>query len=285
MTTNERQPAQPDLVLLTLESLHKRVAKLERPDTSFLKRLTENAGAIALFLGLVLTFASLYDVFFAKPAADRVEAIGKFNQAVNSAAQVRQEMLEMQLQTRDPVLQMTVAAMATPRALNNISTARSLLSELDDSDIGIPQLIVLISESFTTGDLGSAGEFIDRAVNKTDATPYLRSEALRYQGKFLFLKGEAGQGRAAFEDAISELGESPGSAAQRAYILADFVSIEFVFGDCKNVEEDIERLVTLLNAPGVTSDARRQIGTTLHNQLQQTQGQRCVMPNAAAKLI
>jgi hypothetical protein len=248
MTTNEQPATQPDLVSLMLESLHKRVAHLERPDTSFMKRLTENAGAIALFLGLVLTLASLYDIVFAKPAADRVEAIGKFNQAVNSAAQVRQEMLEMQLQTRDPVLQMTVAAMATPRALNNISTARSLLPDLDDSDIGIPQLIVLISESFTTGDLVSAGEFIDRAVKQTDATPYLRSEALRYQGRFLFLKGEA------------------------------------VFGDCNSVEQSIERLVTLLNAPGVTSDARRQIGTTLHGQLQQTQGQRCAMPNAAAKL-
>jgi hypothetical protein len=115
---------------------------------------------------------------------------------------------------------MTVAAMATPRALNNISTARSLLSDLDDSDIGIPHLIVLISESFTTGDLVSAGEFIDRAVNKTDATPYLRSEALRCQGRFLFLKGEAAHGRVAFADAMSQLGESPGSAAQRAYILA-----------------------------------------------------------------
>jgi hypothetical protein len=285
MTTSERQPTQSDLVVLALESLHKRVAALERPDTSFMKRLTENAGAIALFLGLVLTFASLYDVFFAKPAADRVEAIGKFNQAVNSAAQVRQEMLEMQLQTADPVLQMTVAAMATPRALNNISTARSLLSDLDDSDIGIPQLIVLISESFTTGDLGSAGEFIDRAVNKSDTTPYLRSEALRYKGKFLFLKGEPAQGRAAFESAMSQLAESPGSAAQRAYILADFVSIEFVFGDCTKVGPNIERLVTLLNAPGVTRDARRQIGTTLHGQLQQTQGPRCVVPNAAAELI
>jgi hypothetical protein len=284
MTTNEQPATRPDLVSLMLESLHKRVAHLERPDTSFMKRLTENAGAIALFLGLVLTLASLYDIVFAKPAADRVEAIGKFNQAVNSAAQVRQEMLEMQLQTRDPVLQMTVAAMATPRALNNISTARSLLPDLDDSDIGIPQLIVLISESFTTGDLVSAGEFIDRAVKQTDATPYLRSEALRYQGRFLFLKGEAAQGRITFADAIAQLGESPGSAAQRAYILADFISVEFVFGDCNSVEQSIERLVTLLNAPGVTSDARRQIGTTLHGQLQQTQGQRCAMPNAAAKL-
>ena len=285
MTSNAGHPTQRDLLLLTLESLHKRVAALEDPKKSPMKRLTENAGAIALFLGLVLTFASLYDVFFAKPAADRVDAIGKFNQAVNSAAQVRQEMLEMQLQTPNPMLQMTVAAMATPRALNNISTARSLLSELDDSDIGIPQLIVLISESFTTGDLASAGEFIDRAIRKNDVTPYLKSEALRYQGKYQFLKGEVAQGRSSFEAAIAQLGDTPGSAAQRAYILADFISVEFVFGDCTSVDGNIERLATLLRASGVTSDARRQIGTTLHNQLQQTQGHRCAMPNAAEKLI
>lgn len=282
--TNEPLTTQPVPLSLLLESLNQRLLRLEQPEKSFVKQITENAGAVALFLGLVLTFASLYDVFITKPASNRVEALGKFNQAVNHAVQVRQEMLEMQLQTSNPMLQMTVAAFATPRALNDISTARSLLPDLHDEDIGIPQLIVLISESFTTGDLASAAEFIDRAVEKKDATPYLRSEALRYKGKYLFLKGQAIEGRQAFEASIELLDDVTGSAAQRAYVLADLISIEFSLGDCTAVAPPIERLVTLLKAPGVSIDIRRQIGATLHNQLQQAKSDRCSIPEAAAKL-
>lgn len=282
--TNEPLTTQPVPLSLLLESLNQRLLRLEQPEKSFVKQITENAGAVALFLGLVLTFASLYDVFITKPASNRVEALGKFNQAVNHAVQVRQEMLEMQLQTSNPMLQMTVAAFATPRALNDISTARSLLPDLHDEDIGIPQLIVLISESFTTGDLASAAEFIDRAVEKKDATPYLRSEALRYKGKYLFLKGQATEGRQAFEASIELLDDVTGSAAQRAYVLADLISIEFSLGDCTAVAPPIERLVTLLKAPGVSIDIRRQIGATLHNQLQQAKSDRCSIPEAAAKL-
>lgn len=283
--TNEPQPTQSRLLLLLLESLDQRLKKVEQPEKSLLKLITDNAGAAALFLGLVLTFASLYDVFIAKPAADRVEALGKFNQAVNQAAQVRQEMLELQLQTSNPTLQMTAAAMATPRALNNISTARSLLPELKDEDVGIPQLIVLISESFNTGDLVSAADFIDRAVKKEDVTPYLKSEALRYKGKYLFLIGQAVEGRETFERSIALLDDIPGSAPQHAYVLGDLIAVEFVFGDCTKVSSPIDRLIVQLNAPGVSADARRQIGTTLHNQLQQTSSERCSIPPVAAKLL
>jgi hypothetical protein len=283
--TNMPQHTHPQVLLLTLASLERRLSKLEAPDKSLLKRLTDNAGAVALFLGLVLTFASLYDVFITKPAADRVEALGKFNQAVNGAAQVRQEMLELQLQTTNPMLQMTVASLATPRALNNISTARALLPELRDEDIGIPQLIVLISESFTTGDIESAGDFVRRAVGKQNVTPYLRSEALRYQGKYLFLIGKAKEARESFKASIDLLESVPGSAAQRAHLRADLVGIEFTFGDCTQVAQLIQDLITLLNAPGVSVDARRQIGATLHNQLQQTSNARCPIPEIAAQLL
>src|SRR5262245_54646410 len=59
---------------LLLANLCDRVSKIEEAgQKSALKKITENAGAVALFLGLVLTAASLYEVFVTRPRADRIE--------------------------------------------------------------------------------------------------------------------------------------------------------------------------------------------------------------------
>jgi hypothetical protein len=64
-----------------------------------------------------------------------------------------------------------------------------MLRDLDNSDVGIPQLIILISEAVTAGEIDSAKDFVTRAVSKTDVSPYMRSEAKRYEGRLLFYTG------------------------------------------------------------------------------------------------
>ena len=73
-----------------------------------------------------------------------------------------------------PAIQVQITSATVPRIMNAISTARAILPDLNDADVGIPQLIVLISESFQMGD-PAAQESIRRAVSKTDAPPYMRA--------------------------------------------------------------------------------------------------------------
>ncbi len=204
-------PQADDPVLLMVKSQEARIARLEDEGKKTpLKRMTTSASTSALILGLILTFVSLYDAFVTKPEADRIARISEFNQAVNAAAKTRQEILQLQMQGTDPKLQLAMASMATPQILNDLSTARAMLRDLRNDDVGIPQLIILISEAFTTGDMEAAREFVGRAVSKTDVTPYLRSEAKRYEGKFFFFSGNAAQGRQSFQEALAALGEFPG---------------------------------------------------------------------------
>lgn len=283
--TNSQSSSSQEAILMVLKNLEARVDKLEGgAHKSLFGRVTENAGAVALFLGLVLTFASLRDVFVTKPEADRINAISQFNRAVGSAAQIRQGLFEMQTRTADPTLRLAILSAATPRVLNEISTAKAILPELNNADVGIPQLITLISESFTAGDLSSAKEFVARAVGKTDVSPYLRSEAKRYQGRYLFSTGDPGQGRQAFEDALKLLGDSDGSAAGRAYVLGDLALNEFSTGDCTLVEGYVDRFASALRSGTISLDSRRQLAATAIAQFQQLQGQHCPMPKNASVL-
>jgi hypothetical protein len=81
--------------------------------------------------------------------------------------------------------------------MNEIATARKMLRDIDNSDIEIeiPQLIVLISESAAAGDLVAAKDFIDRAVSKTDTTPYLRSEAQHIKEDIIICKENFPRGK------------------------------------------------------------------------------------------
>jgi hypothetical protein len=277
---SEKSTEGHDAILLTLRNQEARIAKLEKssPRTLF-ERLTASATASALFLGLVLTAASLYDAIVAKPRADRISALGRFNDAVNSAAKVSQD-LAVQMQTNNAQLQLAVMSQAAPQILNDISTAKALLRELNNDDVGIPQLIVLISGAFTAGDLDSVKEFADRGVKLTNVTPYLHAEAERYEGKYLFASGDPTKGRAAYEAAVSALGTSSAFAAERAFILADLVLEEYTSGDCQTAAADLQDLAAALKLPQVTPQARAQVGQTTKAQLLQLQDQHCPAPQA-----
>jgi hypothetical protein len=270
-------------ILELLRSQEARSVKLEdESQKTFWKRMTTSASTSALFLGLVLTFASLFDTFVSKPEADRISRISQFNQAVNAAAKTRQEILQS---SQDPKLQVAIQSEAVPQILNDLSTARAMLRDLATDDVGIPQLTILISEAFTAGDIVAAKEFVARAVSKTDATPYLRSEAKRYEGRLYFLTGDPVRGWQSYQDALSALGDSQFVMAARAYDLGDLVLIEYPTGACEHAETDLKRFVETVRGPDVPQQARLQLLAVVRSQLGQTQGPRCPFPENLPTLL
>jgi hypothetical protein len=249
--------------LLMLKSQESRIAQLESgAKKTFFKRLTESASLSALFLGLVLTFVSLRDAFVTKPEADRISRLSSFNQSVNSAAQKRQELMKLQLQNSAPELQLAMGSAATTQILNDISTARAMLRDLSNSDVGISQLTVLINESFTAGDMESAKTFVTRAVNLTGLTGYERSEALRQEGRYFFVSGDFTKVRPTYMSALNALGEAPIYTAARAYDLADLIPMEYTF-DCENAKADTLTFVKMITSPNVQPQAKSQMVSSL----------------------
>lgn len=258
-----------DAVLLTLKHQEERIARLEDESAhkGLVKKLTASAGTMALFLGLVLTFQSLYDVFVRKPEADRISRVSQFNQAVNSVAKTQQDELRLVAETPDRAMQLTIQSMAVPQILSDLATARAMLPDLDDKDVGIPQLIILIGAAVTEGDMASAYNFVTRAVSKSDVTPYLHAEAKRYEGKYWFLSGDPGRGRQSYEDAIATLTSAPAMAANRAFVLSELVMLESFAGVCDKAVTDLGEFVASLKSPYVTEDARLQMSAAMKAQL------------------
>lgn len=276
----------PDAVDLMLKSQEARIVALEiGAKKTPLKRMTESVSASALFLGLILTFVTLYDAFVTKPKAERISRLSQFNQAVNSAAKTRQELMRLQMQTTDPQLQLAMASQATPQVLNDISTARAMLNDMNNDDVGISQLSILISEAFTAGDLDSAKNFVARAVELTGRTLFQRSEALRYQGRYLFASGDPAKGRKSYLEALNALGDSPGVTMARAYDLGDLVLLEYSLGDCTSAAEDLQMFATTLALPHVTPQARSQMAITTRAQIAQLQNQHCPAPQDLEALL
>lgn len=169
--TNEIETA---MLAASIQSFDSRISELEKGDKKGpFKSLTENAGSVGLLLGLILTLASLYDVFVAKPEADRISAIAQFNQAVNSAIQIRQELIQQSQTNSDQGYRLALMSLATPRILNSIATAKAILPELPDKDVGVPQLITLITESVTAGDLDSAKGSPASTISRTNCATAL----------------------------------------------------------------------------------------------------------------
>lgn len=271
-----------DPILVALKSQEARITALENPThKSFFKRLSENASAAALFLGLVLSFGSLRDTFWTKPEADRISQVSQFNQAVNAAAKLRQDILTSQL--TNPALQLAMMSTVTPQIENNISTAKLISRDLHDSDIGIPQLIILIDGASVVGDLDSVKELVTRAVNKTDVSPFLRSEAKRYEAKYFFAAGDSAHGEASFRDALNLLGTKPTSA--RAFVLGDQVIVEFRAGDCQHAAEDFKTFVATLNSGYIAPQEKAQIALSVKQQLMQASDQGCPKPEALDTLL
>lgn len=265
-----------------LKNHENRIGKLEETShATIFKRIT--ASASALFLGLILTFASLHDTFVSKPEADRIARLSEFNKAVNSAAQLRQEITKSQFDSANPSLQLAMVSAVTPQILNDVSTARAILKDLKREDVGIPQLIVLTSEAFTVGDVENARVFVARAVAITDATSYLRSEAKRYEGRLFFLTGDANRGRKSFNDAVTLLGDAAATLSARSYVLADLVLYEYSAGDCAIAGTEFKTLLDTIK--GVHDRSRAQVGETVKAQLLQLQGGRCPAPQNLDALI
>ncbi|HYC54638.1 MAG TPA: hypothetical protein VEL28_06850 [Candidatus Binatia bacterium] len=283
----DNRPTAKSALFLLVTDLDRRVVRLEEDgEKSVFKRVVESTGAVALFLGLVLTGSSLYEVFVTKPQADRVERLSKFNEAINSAVQTSQELIQAQMQTQDAALRLALSNMATPRILNDVATARALLRRMEDEDVGIPQLIVLITGSFAANDLESAEDFVNRAVKKQNVSAYLQAEALRYQGKYFFSRGKTDDGRRVYRDAMLKL-DGPSHGAQRAFVLSDLIAVEFNAGECAQVDATLNELATVLSGASLPMEARQQLVQGLRLHFQQSQG-RCPVParvEAVLKLL
>lgn len=265
------------------ESRRSKAAKTQE-NTGILRKFSENIGAVGLALGLILSAASLYDVFIRKPEADRISALSQFNQAVSSAAKTRQELIQMS-QSGDPATRLAVSSMAMPRILNDISTARALLPELRDDDVGMPQLLILISESMTAGDNSSAERFIARALEKNNLTPYMAAEARRYSGKYMFATGRPNEARSMYLEASKLLGDGPATRAAKAFNLADLIGMQYAFGHCGALEADIDEFIQLVNSQGISLEIRAQLTGAISSQLSQFSGQRCQRPRNSDVLV
>jgi len=275
---NDRDAAN-NAVLAALQSQAARLARLEEDNSSkgLVKKLTSSAGAMALFLGLILTFQSLYDGFVTKPEADRVARLSKFNDVVNSVAKRQQEAMQLITQATDPKLRLAIASAITPQVLSDLSTAQAMLRDLDDKDVGIPQLIVLMNAASSEGDWPTVKSFVDRAVNKTDVSPFLHSEALRFEGKYWFTSGDPERGRQSFLAAFETLGTVPVGAAARAFVLGDLVATEYLVGACRHAAEDFNTLVANMASPYVGEQPRSQISASVVAQLA-SPGAHCPAP-------
>ena len=131
----------------------------------------------------------------------------------------------------------------------------------------------------------AAKDFVGRAVGKTDATPYLRSEAKRYEGKLNFATGSPGAGRQSYQEALNLLGTTPGAEGQVAYDRGDLALAEFFAGSCDNATADFTSFVAAVHAPGVGLQVRRQLAATASNQLGQMQGSKCPLPPNLSALL
>lgn len=248
------------------------------------RTLSENSGAVGLMLSLVLACLTLYDLLVSKPAAERIVAITQFNQAVSAAAKIRQD-LAHQMQSVDPSVRVTVQSMATPRILSEVATAKAVMTNLSDEDIGMPQLAILIFESMTAGDPEGMKGLVDHAMRKRDLTPFMAAEARRYQGKYFFVAGQPEDARESYLAADEILGTDISVSVARAYNLVDLISTEYALGYCDQLEGNIDAFVALVNAQGVAAENRAQLASSLANQFGQFSGQKCPTPRNLPKLV
>jgi hypothetical protein len=262
-----------------LKSLEARLTSLEDGrEKSLFKRITQNASASALFLGLVLSAISLYDALVVKPEEARIARISQFNEAVNSAARMRQDMLKLQTEISNPMMRMQMMSLANPQIMNNISTARAILRNLADEDVEIPQLIVLITEAAAVNDMASVGAFIVRAVSKENVPPLLRSEAKRYEGKYLFSLGNFEGARSSYQESMDILGPSPMAAGAKAYVLQDWALFEFTMGDCTIAGAKLRAFSDSMRSPTMPPEARVEMTASFRTQLLALQEQHCPLP-------
>jgi hypothetical protein len=263
--------------LLLVKDIQRRLQKLESENkTTFVKRLTASASAVALMLGLILTLHAIYDAFWIKREADRIAAVTQFNQAVSSAAKTRQEL--EQLAVTDPVQKGTIVGWAMPRIMGDVATAREILPTLRRDDVGIPQLIILITEALNINDLESAKQFVAQAVAKEKETDYLKSEARRYQGRYFFTVKNVAAGRKAFNASYDLAHDNP---IARAYILTDISIGELYTGNCNEATSAFDRAMGEIDASGAYPELRNQYLAYAANFLRTWPTAACPLPKSA----
>jgi hypothetical protein len=271
----------PSLVATALNSLDARLARLEKPQQkSLVERIQGRASFFALMVGICLSLISLFDVFWIKPRESLLRDIEEFNRSVNAVASLRQSMIRVQFESPNPQMTFAMNAMVTPQVLANIQYATELLPRLGPH-AGIPQLIVLIGEAMNIYDWQNAETLVEKAV-ATAAAPSLRSEALRYKARLLFLTGRQQQGRQAFEAALNELRTETGFGINgtRAYLVGDWALSEYALGDCVQFSERLRQFFSLAADPQIPAPYRVGLLATLRSQVAPPGGGegRCPVP-------
>lgn len=271
------------IVEIALTSFDARLKILEKPEEkSLVEKLQKSMSFLALFIGITLSLISLFDIFWNKPREAIVRDLGEFNKAVNSVSSLRQSMIQLHFQSKDPELSFAMNSMATPQIHANIQYATALLPSIGDH-VGIPQLLVLTSEAMNVYDWNSASILVERAIATKGAVPSLQAEAHRYKGRLMFSTGRLQEGRKAFEDSLNSIRNVSafGVFGNRAYIVADWIQFEFAFGDCSVGVERIRQFVEYVQHHEVLPPLRSGLLTTLKTGLNQITGnnQRCSIPN------
>ncbi len=278
----ERSAEAESIVASALSSYDARLKLLEKPEEQTrLAKIQKNASIVALVVGIFLSFISLFDIFWSKPREALFRDLEEFNKSVNAVSNLRQSMIQVQFQSNNPQMIFAMNSMVSPQVLANIQYATALLPRLGDH-AGIPQLIVLISEAMNIYDWKSASILVERAVSAKDAVPSLQSEALRYKARLLFSTGKIQDGRKAYEDSLHVLrNESAyGINGVRAYIVADWLIVEYAIGDCSIGNERMRQFIELVQHSQIQPPSRSGLISTLKGQLEQLhlRDKRCSIP-------
>lgn len=275
-------------LILNLNSFDSRLKKLEEPTfETRLSKIQKNTSFLALIIGVILSLISLSDIFWNKPREELFQDLAEFNKSVNAVANLRQSMIQVQYQSNNPQMILEMNSMVNPQVLANIQYATAILPRIGEH-AGIPQLIVLISEAMNIYDWKSAGILVDQAIITKNVAPSLQSEALRYKAKLMFFTGKVQEARKSYEDALNVLrNESAfGINGTRAYVIADWILLEFSLGDCNVSNERIRQFIELVQNPQILPQARSALISSLKGQLSQfqLQNKRCPIPSELQSL-
>ncbi|TKJ72405.1 hypothetical protein PspCFBP13508_08735 [Pseudomonas sp. CFBP13508] len=277
------EKSDPSLIASTFNAFDARLKLLEKPkDTSLLEKVQKRGSFLTLIIGIVLSLVSLFNVFWSQPKEAAFRDMAEFNKSVNAVSNLRQNLIQVSYQSTNDEMKMALNSMVTPQVLANIQYATSLLPEVGKA-AGVPQLIVLISEAINVYDWENAEKLVNEAVSRK-SIPTLQSEALRYKGRLMFLRGRINEGRSAFEQALTAIVDEPGWGinGMRAYLVADWAVAEVSLGDCNSAEARAQQFIEFVTQPQIPAPTKAALIATFKSQMRQQN--RCAMPEALSGL-